>query len=99
MRSIYEKRAQQELEAEGWKVDYKIRASFPIRGYNVDYFNCFDLLAIKSGQPTRWIFIKGTRGILDSERDLIRACPLGKGNLKEMWWVNDVGVWRKEIIP
>lgn len=42
MRSRFEIRGQKELQKEGWIVDYKLRSSFPIKGYNTDYFNRFD---------------------------------------------------------
>lgn len=87
MRSKFEIRAQKELEKDGWFVDWKIRPSGfrnPI-GYNVDYFNLFDLLAYKDG-VVRWIFIKGTRGILNSEREKVKNFRLPNGCIKEMWY-------------
>lgn len=100
MRSKYEIRAQQELQAEGYTTDYKIRPSkFVPRGYKVDFFGCFDLIAYKPGEPfVRWISIKGMAGNRGANKEEIKLIVLPEGNQREIWWVNDVGVWRKEII-
>ena len=86
-KSKFEVRAQKVLENDGWLVDWKIRPSGwkNPKGYNVDYFGLFDLLAYKAGK-LRWIFIKGTRGILNAEREMVRKFKLPKGNTKEMWF-------------
>lgn len=99
MRSIYERRAQQELEKDGYLVDYKIRpGKFVPRGYKVDFFGCFDLIAFKSTDPfVRWISIKGQAGNRGQNKKEIKLLPLPVGNQREIWWVNDVGTWRKEI--
>ena len=46
-KSKFEVKAQKELEADGWLVDWKIRPSGfkNPKGYNVDYFGLFDLVA------------------------------------------------------
>jgi len=86
-KSKFEVKAQKELEEDGWIVDWKIRPSgFKMpKGYNVDYFGLFDLIAYKDG-VLRWIFIKGTRGILDREREEVRDFKLPKGCIKEVWY-------------
>lgn len=85
MRSRFEIRAQKELEKDGYIVDYKIRGSFPIKGYNTDYFNKFDLLAYKVDEPLRWISIKGKSGNYVENRRKISEFKLPEGNVKEQW--------------
>lgn len=98
-RSVYEKRAHQELLADGYVVDYKIRPRVCPRGYKVDYFGLFDLVALKQGEPfVRWIAIKGMAGNRHKIIEEIKKTTFPSGNQKEIWWVNDVGVWRKEIL-
>lgn len=98
MRSIYERRAQQELESEGYFVDYKIRPTFVPRGYKVDFFGLFDLIAHKEGQPLRWISIKGKMGQYGKMRQPIIDFKIPSGNVKEIWAINAVGVWKKDVI-
>jgi hypothetical protein len=98
-RSIYEKRAHQELLAEGYWVDYKIRPRICPRGYRIDFFGLFDLVAfIPGSQIMRWIAIKGVAGNRHLIIKEILNVQLPANNQKEIWWVNDVGVWRKEIL-
>ena len=99
-RSKFEKKCQKELEAEGWLVDWKIRPSGfkNPRGYAVDYFSLFDILAHKDG-VLRWIFIKGTRGILNSEREDVRNFKLPKGCIKEMWFYRKLKGHGNKFIP
>lgn len=99
MRSKYEIRAQQELQNEGYTVDWKIRPTFNPRGYNIDFFGCFDLIAIHPDVDyIRWISIKGVAGNRAANIKECEAVKLPKGSQKEIWWVNAVGVWRKEIL-
>ena len=105
MRSRFEIRAQKELEKDGYFVDYKIRSSFPIKGYNTDYFNRFDLLTFKEGEPLRWISIKGKTGNYMENRKSILEFKMPSGNQKEQWRYDrepknrrKIRV-RKEIIP
>ena len=84
MRSRYEIKCQKQLEAEGYIVDYKTRPSF--YAVNVDYFNLFDIVAVKKGKPVRWISIKGHAGVPPKHREAIKKFPLPKqGNSKEIW--------------
>src|SRR3990167_2670516 len=105
MRSRFEIRGQKELQKEGWTVDYKLRSSFPIKGYNTDYFNKFDLLAHKEGEPLRWISIKGKSGGYSENRRNIANFKLPEGNIKEQWRYDRDPKFkvrlrvRKEIIP
>lgn len=99
MRSKYEIRAHQELKAEGYLVDYKIRPRFVPRGYNVDFLGLFDLVALKPGEDViRWIAIKGTAGDRGKIIKEIEAVTFPPGNQKEIWYVNKVGVWTKRIL-
>lgn len=100
-RSSYERKAQAELEADNWKVDWKIKPSgrrMP-RGYNVDYFGLFDLLCYKAGKPLRWISIKGTQGLLKKHIEEIKGFRLPADNQKEVWaWAKRRGGgWNKLI--
>src|SRR4030067_1199644 len=63
-RSPYERRAQTELEAEDYFVEWKMRRPRIMRKgkYTQDFFNRFDLLAYKVGEALRWISIKGKAG-------------------------------------
>lgn len=85
-RSKYEIRATKELEADGYRVDWKVRPPWPIKGYNVDYFNLFDLLAYKQGEPLRWISIKyAGSGSVKPNRLKIMDFTMPRGNQKEQW--------------
>ena len=83
-RSKYEVKAQKDLESEGWVVDDK-------RGMgrwskNRDFWNLFDLVAVKKGIPyLRWISIKGRQGIPGKHRKEIEAFYLPENNVKEIW--------------
>ena len=83
MRSRYEVRAQKELEAEGYHVDNK--AGMSRWSKNRDFWNTFDLVAKKEGEPLRWISIKGTQGLIKSHIEEIKNCWLPQNNIKELW--------------
>lgn len=86
MRSKYEILATKELEKDGYVVDWKVRPSFPIRGYNTDYFNLFDLIAFKEDEPLRWISIKWAgSGSVKPNRENISKFKMPQGNQKEQW--------------
>jgi hypothetical protein len=84
-RSPYEIEGQKQLESEGWRVDYKIRPRICPRGYKVDFFGLFDLLAYKENNPVRWIAIKGVSGNYAILRRELEKFPMGQGHLKELW--------------
>jgi len=106
VRSKYEILAQKELEKEGWKVDNK--AGMGRWSKNRDFWNLFDLVALKDGEGLRWISIKGVDGGFanaktgENHREDLKAFRLPEGNIKELWWWSkskkDPG-WRKIIIP
>ena len=100
MRSKYERKAQKELEAKGWLVDWKIRSSGRKnpKGYRVDYFGLFDLLCYRIGNSLRWISIKGHAGVPRAHKEEIRAFGLPRGNIKEIWCYTRGRTVRKEII-
>lgn len=98
MRSPYEIRAQKELEQDGYMVDYKIRPRICPRGYSVDYFGLFDLIAYKPWVPIRWIAIKGLAGSRNKIIEKIVRVHFPKGNQKEIWWVNSKYEWQKKIL-
>lgn len=86
MRSKFEKKAQKELEADGWLVDWKVSSGGFTQNRNTptDYFHLFDLLAYKPG-IIRMIAIKGQGGVPRKLRDDITAFRPPKGMLKEIW--------------
>jgi hypothetical protein len=84
MRSKYEVKAQKDLEAEGWRVDNK--AGMSRWSQNRDFFNLFDLVAVKKDLPMRWISIKGRQGIPGQHKKDIIAFWLPEGNIKEVWY-------------
>lgn len=84
MRSKYEVKAQKELEAEGYFVDNK--AGMGRFAKNRDFFNRFDLVAVKGGKDLRWISIKGHQGIPGGHLKDVREFWLPPGNIKEIWY-------------
>jgi len=82
-RSKYEIRAQKELEKQGYEVDNK--AGMARWAKNRDFWNVFDLVAKKEGDPLRWISIKGTMGVTKKHRKEVKECWLPDGNTKEIW--------------
>ena len=98
-RSKYEIKAQRELEAEGWTVDYKARPFRCPRGYRIDFFGCFDLIACKAGVPfIRWISIKGHAYVPAAHRKELTELPLPPGNQKEIWVYKLDGTIKREIV-
>lgn len=96
-RSIYERKAQKELQEEGYIVDYKTRPFRVPKGYKVDFFGRFDLMAVKFGSPLRWISIKGHAGVPKKHRTEVAEFWLPDGNQKEIWdWRKRLG-WKKEV--
>jgi hypothetical protein len=84
MRSKFEIKAQKELEAEGWQVDWKVRPYRTPKGYAVDYFNCFDLMAYQE-KVIRFIAIKGQGGVPDKLRQDIINLDFCDHIVKEIW--------------
>jgi hypothetical protein len=97
MRSKYEVKAQKDLVKEGYFVDNK--AGMGRWAKNRDFFNLFDLVAVKKGEPLRWISIKGKQGIPPLHRKEIEAFWLPPNNVKEIW-KRSMGkeYWYKQII-
>lgn len=100
MRSKYEIKAQKELEKYGWTVDNK--AGMGRWAVNRDFFNLFDLVAIRKGaENVRWISIKGHNSNQRKHRNEIAKLPFPKGNIKELWrWPKNKKKkeWIKEVI-
>ncbi len=86
-RSIYEKKAQNEFEQDGYFVEWKMRRPRIMRKgkYTQDFFNRFDLLCYKLGEPLRWISIKGKAGIPGRHLKEIKEFVLPANNIKEIW--------------
>jgi len=98
MVSKYEVKAGKELEADGWRVDTK-------RGMgrwskNRDFFNIFDLVAVKKPFPIRWISIKGRAGVPRKHREEVEAFWLPENSVKEIWSRSQSKkkYWNKKII-
>lgn len=84
MRSKYEIQAQKELEAEGYFVDNK--AGMSRFSKNRDFFNLFDLVAVRKAGPIRYISIKGHAGGYRENLEEIKRFWLPKqGVVKEQW--------------
>lgn len=85
-RSKFEIMAEKELQEDGWLVDWKIRPSGfkNPKGYAVDYFGLFDLLAYSKG-IIRAIAIKGQGGVPSSLRKAIEEFDAGDKFVKEIW--------------
>jgi hypothetical protein len=98
MISKYESAAKKELREQGWMVDWKIRARFPMKGYTVDYFGAFDILAYRAGDPLRFISIKGHAGVPNTHKHLIKSFAFPIGVQKEIWDYSIKGVKRVQII-
>ena len=103
MRSKYEIKAQKELEAEGYFVDDKRGMSRWSK--NRDFFNLFDLVAVRRSEAIRYISIKGHNrgyGVTPSGniRNEIRDFWLPESCKKELWvWPNNKkAAWIKEVI-
>ena len=101
MRSKYEIKAQKELEKEGYFVDNK--AGMARFSKNRDFFNLFDLVAVKRNQPLRYISIKGHQGIPGQHLKDVSKFWLPKCCQKEIWYwpkrKKKVEGFIKKIIP
>lgn len=98
-RSKFEIKTQKELEKQGYTVDYKLRPTRPSPHYNTDYFNLFDLIAYRAGDPIRWISVKGTMGLLAKHRQAIENFIMPMGNQKEVWWYRKLKGYGNKFIP
>lgn len=98
MRSKYEIKAQKELEAEGYRVDNK--AGMSRWSSNRDFWNLFDLVCVKRGEPMRWISIKGHGGNYRENIKAIEEFWLPENNTKEQWrWPkNKKKMWIKKLL-
>ena len=100
-RSKFERKAQKELEFDGYLVDWKIRPSGfkNPRNYNVDYFGLFDLLCYKFGEPLRFISIKGQAGVPSKHRKDIENFQLPKCCVKEIWAYRKLASNKRKFVP
>lgn len=97
MRSKYEIKAQKELEAEGYLVDNK--AGMGRFAKNRDFFNLFDLVAIKKNEPIRYISIKGRGHAWGENKTKIEKFWLPEFCRKEQWrWHKNKKEWIKKIL-
>ena len=93
MRSKYELKTQKELQAQGFKTDYKIRPRINPRGYNVDYFN---ILAYKDGE-LKLIAVKGHENVPGELRRGIEEFKVTKV-VKEIWVYRKNGTVKREVL-
>ena len=98
MRSKYEVKAQKELEMDGYLVDNK--SGMGRWAKNRDFFNLFDLVAVKRGTPVRWISIKGKQGVPPAHKKEIKEFWLPDNNIKEIWKHSESKnkYWYKQIV-
>ena len=100
MRSKFEIKAHKELEKEGWRVDYKLRPRFAGSHYNTDYFNLFDLMAYRAGDPLRLISIKGKAGVPSAHRKAVENFIVSLGGVqKEIWTYRKLAGSRNRFTP
>lgn len=97
MRSKYEIKAHKELLKQGYRVDYKTRPFRVPKGYNVDFFGLYDLLALDSKQNLHFITVKGHQGVPSALRKQIADFTINR-IIKEIWTYGRSGQVRKEII-
>lgn len=103
MRSKFEIKCEQELKEQGWIVDSK--AGMNRWAKNVDFFHLFDIVAVRAGDPVRWIAIKGQGGVPSGLKKAIENFWLPEGNQKEIWHYRKLKghgnrfVAKKTIIP
>ena len=83
MRSKYEIKCQKELEAEGWFIDNK--AGMSRFAKMRDFWNLYDLVAIKKGEPIRYIAVKGKAGDYHKLLPLIKKFWMPLCCQKELW--------------
>jgi len=84
MRSPYEIKTEKALQADGWITDYKIRPRMCPRGYKVDYWGLFDILAYKAGK-VRFISVKGHAGVPSWHSKALSEFVPPYGCTKEIW--------------
>ena len=82
-RSKFEIKAEKELKSQGWTVDSK--AGMNRWAKNTDYFHLFDLVAVRVGDPLRFIAIKGQAGVPTALREGIEVFWLPDSCQKEIW--------------
>jgi len=97
-RSKFEIKAQKELEADGYQVDYKLRPRFANSHYNTDYWNLFDLLCYKKNEPIRAISIKGKAGVPGEHRRHLIDFK-APGIIKEVWMYRKLASDRRRFVP
>jgi shikimate 5-dehydrogenase len=95
MKSKFEIKAQKELEADGWLVDWKVKPFRTPRGYNVDYWGLFDLLAYQGGL-IRGIAIKGQGGVPKALREAVENFQVCEHFVKEIWYYSRHTVNKKK---
>lgn len=96
MRSRYEAKTQKELERQGYVVDYKCRPYRVPRGYKVDTFGLFDILAYRDGELV-CIAVKGHEGVPGKLRKGIEEFTVSKVT-REIWVYQKNGKVKKERI-
>ena len=96
-RSKFEIKAQKELEGQGYIVDTK--AGMNRWSRNNDYFHLFDLLAVRAGEPLRFIAIKGQGGVPSKLKRGIESFWLPESTQKEIWHYRKLKGHGNKFIP
>lgn len=97
MRSKFEIKCEKELKDQGWIVDSK--AGMNRWAKNTDYFHCFDILAVRSGEPLRFIAIKGQGGVPSELLQAIQDFWLPESCQKEIWHYRKLKGYGNKFIP
>jgi hypothetical protein len=97
MRSKFEIKCEKELKEQGWLVDTK--AGMNRWSKNNDYFHLFDIVAVRPGDPIRWIAIKGQGGVPSALVKGIKEFWLPEGNVKEIWHYRKLKGYGNKFIP
>jgi hypothetical protein len=69
-----------------------------MKGYTVDYFGAYDILAYRAGDPLRFISVKGHAYVPSAHRKLIESFVFPVGVQKEIWVYHKDGTIKKEIL-
>lgn len=96
MASKFEKRCKAELKERGWTVDTK--HGMHKWSKNNDYFKLFDILALRAGDPLRFIAIKGQKGVPSKLRSKIEKFWLPDSCQKEIWYYRKLASDRRKFV-
>jgi hypothetical protein len=96
-RSKYEIKCQKELEADNWEIDWKVRPFRCPKGYRMDFFGLFDIVAHRA-KDLRFIAVKGHMGVPGKLRKAIEQFFVPNGCTKEIWTYKPDKTVKKELV-